>query len=390
MDNKVKVYEVLKKYTMVIVLVAVVVLFAVNTGGKMLLPQNVNNLIAQNAYVFVLATGMLFCILTGGNIDLSVGSVVCFIGAVGGKMMVTNGMNSYLSMLVMVLVGILIGAWQGFWIAYVRIPPFIVTLAGMLVFRGLSNVVLDGMTLAPMPDDFLGLFNNYVPDFFGMEGFNMTCFLVGVIVCVIYVLMVFKGRITRAKKGYRVEPLSGTLIKMILICAAVLAFMFRLAQYKGIPNSLVWIAVVIAIYTYISSKTTVGRYFYAVGGNEKATKLSGINTNRVYFLAYLNMGFLAAIAGMVTTARLNSSNPTAGTNFEMDAIGACFIGGASAYGGTGTVPGVIIGALLMGVLNLGMSIMGVDQNMQKVVKGLVLLAAVIFDVVSKRKAFIVK
>ena len=385
-----KVYEVLKKYTMVIVLVAVVVLFAVNTGGKMLLPQNVNNLIAQNAYVFVLATGMLFCILTGGNIDLSVGSVVCFIGAVGGKMMVTNGMNSYLSMLVMVLVGILIGAWQGFWIAYVRIPPFIVTLAGMLVFRGLSNVVLDGMTLAPMPDDFLGLFNNYVPDFFGMEGFNMTCFLVGVIVCVLYVLMVFKGRITRAKKGYRVEPLSGTLIKMVLICAAVLAFMFRLAQYKGIPNSLVWIAVVIAVYTYISSKTTVGRYFYAVGGNEKATKLSGINTNRVYFLAYLNMGFLAAIAGMVTTARLNSSNPTAGTNFEMDAIGACFIGGASAYGGTGTVPGVIIGALLMGVLNLGMSIMGVDQNMQKVVKGLVLLAAVIFDVVSKRKAFIVK
>lgn len=390
MDNKVKVYEVLKKYTMVIVLVAVVVLFAVNTGGKMLLPQNVNNLIAQNAYVFVLATGMLFCILTGGNIDLSVGSVVCFIGAVGGKMMVTNGMNSYLSMLVMVLVGILIGAWQGFWIAYVRIPPFIVTLAGMLVFRGLSNVVLDGMTLAPMPDDFLGLFNNYVPDFFGMEGFNMTCFLVGVIVCVLYVLMVFKGRITRAKKGYRVEPLSGTLIKMVLICAAVLAFMFRLAQYKGIPNSLVWIAVVIAVYTYISSKTTVGRYFYAVGSNEKATKLSGINTNRVYFLAYLNMGFLAAIAGMVTTARLNSSNPTAGTNFEMDAIGACFIGGASAYGGTGTVPGVIIGALLMGVLNLGMSIMGVDQNMQKVVKGLVLLAAVIFDVVSKRKAFIVK
>ena len=390
MDNKVKVYEVLKKYTMVIVLVAVVVLFAVNTGGKMLLPQNVNNLIAQNAYVFVLATGMLFCILTGGNIDLSVGSVVCFIGAVGGKMMVTNGMNSYLSMLVMVLVGILIGAWQGFWIAYVRIPPFIVTLAGMLVFRGLSNVVLDGMTLAPMPDDFLGLFNNYVPDFFGMEGFNMTCFLVGVIVCVLYVLMVFKGRITRAKKGYRVEPLSGTLIKMVLICAAVLAFMFRLAQYKGIPNSLVWIAVVIAIYTYISSKTTVGRYFYAVGGNEKATKLSGINTNRVYFLAYLNMGFLAAVAGMVTTARLNSANPTAGTNYEMDAIGACFIGGASAYGGTGTVPGVIIGALLMGVLNLGMSIMGVDQNMQKVVKGLVLLAAVIFDVVSKRKAFIVK
>ena len=390
MENKIRFSEVLKKYTMVIVLALVIILFTVNTGGKMLLPQNVNNLIVQNAYVFILATGMLFCILTGGNIDLSVGSVVCFVGAVGGKMMVTNEMNPYLSIIVMLLVGLLIGAWQGFWIAYVRIPPFIVTLAGMLVFRGLSNVVLEGMTLAPMPDNFLALFNNYIPDFFGMEGFNMTCFLVGVIVCVLYVFMVLKGRASRAKKGYRVEPFRGVLIKMIVICVAVLAFMFRLAQYKGIPNSLVWIAVVIAVYTYIASKTTVGRYFYAVGGNEKATKLSGINTNRVYFLAYLNMGFLAAVAGMVTTARLNSANPTAGPSFEMDAIGACFIGGASAYGGTGTVPGVIIGALLMGVLNLGMSIMGVDQNMQKVVKGLVLLAAVIFDVVSKRKSFIVK
>lgn len=390
MENKIRFSEVLKKYTMVIVLALVIILFTVNTGGKMLLPQNVNNLIVQNAYVFILATGMLFCILTGGNIDLSVGSVVCFVGAVGGKMMVTNEMNPYLSIIVMLLVGLLIGAWQGFWIAYVRIPPFIVTLAGMLVFRGLSNVVLEGMTLAPMPDNFLALFNNYIPDFFGMEGFNMTCFLVGVIVCVLYVFMVLKGRASRAKKGYRVELFGGVLIKMIVICVAVLAFMFRLAQYKGIPNSLVWIAVVIAVYTYIASKTTVGRYFYAVGGNEKATKLSGINTNRVYFLAYLNMGFLAAVAGMVTTARLNSANPTAGTSFEMDAIGACFIGGASAYGGTGTVPGVIIGALLMGVLNLGMSIMGVDQNMQKVVKGLVLLAAVIFDVVSKRKSFIVK
>lgn len=208
MENKIRFSEVLKKYTMVIVLALVIILFTVNTGGKMLLPQNVNNLIVQNAYVFILATGMLFCILTGGNIDLSVGSVVCFVGAVGGKMMVTNEMNPYLSIIVMLLVGLLIGAWQGFWIAYVRIPPFIVTLAGMLVFRGLSNVVLEGMTLAPMPDNFLALFNNYIPDFFGMEGFNMTCFLVGVVVCVLYVFMVLKGRASRAKKGYRVEPLA--------------------------------------------------------------------------------------------------------------------------------------------------------------------------------------
>ena len=377
MEKKISFSEILKKYTMVLVLVLVVIMFAVNTNGVMLLPQNVNNLVAQNAYVFILATGMLFCILTGGNIDLSVGSVVCFVAAVGGKMMVLNSMNPYLTMLVMLLTGIAIGAWQGFWIAYVRIPPFIVTLAGMLAFRGLSNVVLQGQTLAPMPDSYLALF-------------NLICFVVGIIVCIVYVLLVLKNRADRVKKGYSVDAFGGVAVKMILICAVVIAFMFRLAQYKGIPNSLIWVAVIIAIYTYIASKTTTGRYFYAVGGNEKATKLSGINTNKVYFLAYLNMGLLAAIAGMVTMARLNSANPQAGTNFEMDAIGACFIGGASAYGGTGTVPGVIIGALLMGVLNLGMSIMGIDQNLQKVVKGLVLLAAVIFDVVSKRKSFIVK
>lgn len=375
---------------MILVLIVVVVLFTINTQGKMILPQNVNNLIAQNAYVFILATGMLFCILTGGNIDLSVGSVVCFVAAVGGKMMISNHMNPYITMLVMLLVGIVIGAWQGFWIAYVRIPPFIVTLAGMLTFRGLSNVVLDGQTLAPMPDSYLALFNNYVPDLFGNEGFNITCFAVGVIVCVVYVLLTVKSRAERTKKGYQVEAFGGVAVKMAVICAAVLLFTFRLAQYKGIPNSLIWVVVIIAIYTYIASKTTTGRYFYAVGGNEKATKLSGIDTNKVYFLAYLNMGLLAAVAGMVTAARMNSANPNAGTSFEMDAIGACFIGGASAYGGTGTVPGVIIGALLMGVLNLGMSIMGIDQNIQKVVKGMVLLAAVIFDVVSKRKAFIVK
>ena len=380
----------LKKYTMVIVLVIVTLFFTWKTGGRMLLPQNVNNLISQNSYVFILATGMLLCILTGGNIDLSVGSVVCFAGAVGATFMVNKGMSVGVSILIMLVTGLAIGAWQGFWIAYVRIPPFIVTLAGMLAFRGLSNVVLQGQTLAPMPDSYLALFNNYIPDPFGKEGFNLICFVVGIIVCIVYVLLVLKNRADRVKKGYSVDAFGGVAVKMILICAVVIAFMFRLAQYKGIPNSLIWVAVIIAIYTYIASKTTTGRYFYAVGGNEKATKLSGIDTNKVYFLAYLNMGLLAAIAGMVTMARLNSANPQAGTNFEMDAIGACFIGGASAYGGTGTVPGVIIGALLMGVLNLGMSIMGIDQNLQKVVKGLVLLAAVIFDVVSKRKSFIVK
>ncbi len=390
MKNKFKFSEGLKKYTMVIVLAFVVILFTVNTGGKMLLPQNVNNLIAQNAYVFILATGMLFCILTGGNIDLSVGSLVCFIGAIGGTMMITFGINPYVSLLAMAIIGVLAGAWQGFWIAYVRIPPFIVTLAGMLMFRGLSNVVLQGMTLSPIPDPFLSLFNSYVPDIFGMKGFNLTCFLIGIIACLFFIVLELFGRRRRQQKGYHVDPLLGTIIKLALISIVILAFMYKLAMYKGIPNALIWVTVIIGIYSYITSKTTTGRYFYAVGGNEKATRLSGIDTNKVYFLAYLNMGFLAAVAGMITVARLNSANPTAGNNYEMDAIGACFIGGASAYGGTGTVPGVIVGATLMGVLNLGMSIMGVDQNLQKVVKGAVLMAAVIFDVVSKRKSFIAK
>lgn len=380
-----KAKDIFKKYTMVFVLILVIVLFTIGTGGKMLLPANINNLISQNAYVFVLATGMLLCILTGGNIDLSVGSVVCFVGAIGGTLMVNKNVSVPVAILVMAIVGLAIGAWQGFWIAYVKIPPFIVTLSGMFVFRGLSNVILNGLTISPMPDKYLNIFNSYVPDFFGGEGFNITCMLAGVLACVIFVALQMKNRADRAKKGYELESFGGMLVKTIVICAAVLAFMYKLALHKGIPYVLLWVVLIILIYSYITSKTTTGRYFYAVGGNEKATKLSGINTNKVYFIAYLNMAFLAAVAGMITIARLNSANPTAGTNYEMDAIGSCFIGGASAYGGIGTVPGVIVGAILMGVINLGMNIMGVDANYQKVVKGLVLLAAVIFDVVSKKK-----
>ncbi|HEX3021275.1 MAG TPA: multiple monosaccharide ABC transporter permease [Lachnospiraceae bacterium] len=383
--GKEKIMHGMKKSTMIIALILVYIFFTVKTGGNMILPQNVNNLIAQNAYVFILATGMLLCILTGGNIDLSIGSIVCFVGAIGGHLMVNKSMNPAVAIPAMLVFGLLIGAWQGFWIAYMRIPPFIVTLAGMLVFRGLSNVVLNGMTLAPMPDNYLALFNGFVPDFFGGNGLNITCVVAGILAVTIYAFMTLKSRIKKVKKGYEVESLGITVAKIVMIGAVIMAFTIRLAQYRGIPNVLIWVLVIVLIYWYITSKTTTGRYFYAVGGNEKAAKLSGVNTNKVYFLAYLNMGFLAAVAGLVTIARLNSANPTAGTNYEMDAIGACFIGGASAYGGIGTVPGVIIGAILMGVINLGMFIMGVDANYQKVVKGLVLLGAVIFDVVSKRK-----
>ena len=379
--DKAKLMNGVKKYTMIIVLVLVTLFFTWQTGGKILLPQNVSNLISQNAYVFVLATGMLLCILTGGNIDLSVGSVVCFAGAVGATLMESKGMNPWAASIMMLLIGLLIGAWQAFWIAYVHVPPFITTLSGMLVFRGLSNVVLSGLTVSLTNAGFVKVFGGgaecYIPDFFGGNGFNITCMLVGVIACVIYVLVQIKNRMNRAKKGYEMEALSAMVIRTVIICAVILVFMFRLAQYKGIPTALVWVALVVLIYGYITSKTTTGRYFYAVGGNEKATKLSGINTNKVYFIAYTNMGFLAALAGMLTIARMTSAQPTYGQNYEMDAIGACFVGGASAYGG--------VGAVLMGVINLGMSIMGVDANYQKVVKGLVLLAAVIFDVVTKKQ-----
>lgn len=393
--DKAKLKAGFQKYTMIIVLVLVTLFFTWGTQGKILYPQNINNLISQNAYVFVLATGMLLCILTGGNIDLSVGSVVCFVGALCGIFMENMGLPDGVAVILSLLIGALIGAWQAFWIAYVRIPPFIVTLAGMLMFRGLSNVVLAGKTLPIKSETFVKLFgggaNCYIPDFLGGgEGLNMVALAVGIIVCAVYVIMTMRSYLNRKKNGYETGSVGAMYAKMVLIVVVVMAVSIKLAQYKGIPTSLVWVLIVVLVYGYITSKTTVGRYFYAVGGNEKATKLSGINTNKVYFIAYTNMGFLAALAGLLTVARMTSAQPTYGQNYEMDAIGSCFIGGASAYGGTGTVPGVIIGAVLMGIINQGMSIMGTDQNMQKVVKGAVLLAAVIFDVVSKRKSFIAK
>ncbi len=383
-----KITEFIKKYTMVIVLVLVVAFFAIETNGKLLMPQNITNIISQNAYVFILATGMLLCILTGGNIDLSVGSVVCFAGAVGAVVL-NKDVNLWAAVGIMLVIGLAVGAWQAFWIAYVHVPPFITTLAGMMVFRGLSNVILKGMTMSVTNEKFVSIFgggaNCYIPDVLGGEGINLLCLVVGGIAAALYIFFTLNGRRTRKKKGYEVDSFSKTCVKVFVIAAVIVFFTIKLSQYKGIPTALIWVALVILIYTYITSKTTIGRHLYAIGGNETATKLSGINTKRVYFFAYTNMGLLAAVAGIMTIARLTSAQPTYGQNYEMDAIGACFIGGASAYGGTGTVPGVIVGAVLMGVINIGMSIMGVDANYQKVVKGLVLLAAVIFDVVSKKE-----
>lgn len=396
--NSEKVIEFIKKYAMIIVLIGVLIFFIIATQGKIVLPSNISNIISQNAYVFVLTTGMLLCILTGGNIDLSVGSVVCFVGSVGAELLTKFGVPTWIAILAMVLLGTAIGATQAFWIAYVRIPPFIVTLAGMLIFRGLSNVVLEGMTVS-LSDytTFIKLFGGgadcYIPDifqspavvFFGVQyTLNITCLLVGLVAIAVYLYFEISGRFKRIKKELEVPKMTVWVFKLVAISLVIAVVSFLLALYKGVPTVLIIVMAVIVVYSYITSNTTTGRYFYAVGGNEKATRLSGIDTNKTFFLAYTNMGFLAALAGMITIARMTSAQPTYGQNYEMDAIASCFIGGASAYGGIGTVPAAIIGAVLMGVINLGMLIMGVDQNMQKVVKGLVLLAAVVFDVVSKR------
>lgn len=381
--------KIFKKYFMAIVLVVAIVGFAIGTQGTILYPQNINNLISQNAYVFVLAVGMLLCILTGGNIDLAVGSVVCFVGAIGASIMAKD-VNIWVSVLAMLAVGLLIGVWHGFWIAYMDVPPFIATLAGMYAFRGLSNVVLNGLTVSVEDTTFLKVFGGgdacYIPDFIGGDGkFNVTCLVAGAIAIVIFLFLTIKGRIDTKKQGYETKPLAGDIVKMVIISAVVAWVTYKLSLYSGIPTVLIWILVITLVYGYITQKTKIGRYLYAVGGNKKAAALSGVNVKFVYFFAYVNMGLLAAFAGILTIARAKGAQPTFGQGYEMDAIGSCFIGGASAYGGIGTVPGVIIGAVLMGVINQGMSIMGIDANWQKVVKGVVLLVAIIFDVLSKNE-----
>lgn len=373
---------------MIIALVLVVAFFYWSTEGKILYAQNINNLISQNAYVFVLATGMLLCILTGGNIDLSVGSVVCFVGGIGALIM-DKKMSPWLAVIVMLIVGLLVGMFQGFWIAYIKVPPFIATLAGMYAFRGLSNVVLQGYAVSVSDTTFLNVFGGgadcYVPNFLGGETLNITCLAAGILITAFYILLTIRNRIRKKTKGYATQPFAGELIKTVLISAAIVWLFYKLSNYKGIPSALIWIALVLLVYAYITSKTTIGRYLYAVGGNEKATRLSGVNTKKVYFFAYANMGLLAGLAGILTIARAASAQPTYGQGYEMDAIAACFIGGASAYGGVGSVVGMVVGATLMGVINQGMSIMGIEANYQKVVKGIVLLVAIIFDVMSKKE-----
>lgn len=378
----------MRQYAMLIALVVIIILFQVLTDGILLVPMNVTNLILQNSYVIILAVGMTLCILTGGNIDLSVGSVVAFIGAIAGILIINMKMGIVPAILICLAIGLVVGVWQGFWIAYIRIPAFIVTLAGMLLFRGLTITMLKGLTLSPFPEKFQVLSGGFVPDIFkglGMD-LNLTAILAGIIISVIYLFLQVKKRAERRKYNFEDLPFGLFIIQVVIILAAVNLFTYWLAEYKGIPVILVVMAALVIAYSFFTTKTVSGRYIYAMGGNEKAAKLSGINTNKVLFLTYVNMAVLAAVAGIAFTSRLNAASPQTGVNFELDAIASCFIGGASAYGGVGTITGAIIGALVMGVLNNGMSILGVGSDMQMTIKGIVLLVAVAFDVLSKNKS----
>lgn len=376
-----------KQYTMVLVLAGITIFFQIMTGGILLRPQNVSNLVQQNAYVVILAVGMMICILTGGNVDLSVGSVVAFVGAVCGALMIGTGMNFVLVILICIAVALLAGAWHGFWIAKFQIPAFIATLSGMLVFRGLTYAVLRGQTYFSYPEGFLTLTTGFLPDFFGWEGapFHITTLVIGIVMSVLFVMLDAQRRMKKKRFGISVPSIAFFAVKQALLCSVVIGFFYLMACYKGMPIVLIPVGMIILIYSFVLNNTVFGRYIYAIGGNQKAAHLSGVDVKKVLFTCYVNMAFLAAIAGLVFTARLNSASPKAGESFELDAIAACYIGGASATGGVGTIIGALIGALVMGLLNNGMSIMGIEIEIQMVVKGIVLLMAVVLDMLQKNK-----
>ncbi len=376
----------IRQYAMLIALAFVITLFQILTDGILLKPINISNLIQQNAYVLILATGMLLCILTCGNIDLAVGSVVGLVGAITALMVVKWGQPVWVAIVVGLLIGVLLGAWQGFWIAYVGIPAFITTLAGMLIFRGFTMVILNGKSVAPLPDYYTFMSAGFLPDFAGDRDLNLVAILLGAIGSVAFIIGELIDRKNKKKYKFEVPSLVAFSCKIIFICIVINAFTYSLALYKGIPTVLLLVIGLVILYTFITQKTIPGRHIYAYGGNPKAAELSGVKTKKVLFWVYANMGLMSGIAGIIITGRLGSATPKAGNGFELDAIAACFIGGASTTGGVGTVIGAIIGGLLMGVLNNGMSILGVSIDWQQAIKGFVLLFAVAFDVLSKRRA----
>ncbi|MDR2485046.1 MAG: sugar ABC transporter permease [Treponema sp.] len=379
-----------RQYGMVIALAAAMLFFGALTRGVLFRPVNLTNLVLQNSYVLILAVGMMLCILTG-NIDLSVGSVVAFVGAIAAMLIVDKSVNPFLAILISLLAGGIIGAWQGFWIAFLRIPAFIVTLAGMLIFRGIALVLLQGQSKGPFPQMFQSLSSGFIPDPFGglvLGGakLHLLTLGIGVILSALVILSSVKARAKEKQFNFDMLPAGLWIAKMVFLATVIMVFAVVFALYRGIPNILVVLGLLVGIYHFITSRTVQGRHIYALGGNAKAAKLSGIKTEWVMFWVYTNMGIIAALAGMVFAARLNVATPKAGQNFELDAIAACYIGGASTTGGIGTIIGAIVGGLFMGVLNNGMSIIGVGIDWQQAIKGFVLLAAVAFDLYSKTRS----
>lgn len=374
----------LREYGLLCSLILIVTFFQFATHSVLLQPLNLTNLILQNGYIVIMALGMLMVIVSG-QIDLSVGSVVGFVGALAASLMVTHEMPFVPAMLLCIIAGGVIGAIQGYWVAYWKVPSFIVTLAGMLVFRGLTLISLDGQSIGPFADGFTAISSGFIPELFGGDGLHVTSILLGILVSVVFFVLEFRQRQQAARHGLDSGSMSVFLLKNLVISAVIIAFSYLLASYRGMPIVLIIMGVLVVFYTFVMNRTTIGRRVYAVGGNAKAAKLSGVNTERVIFLSFVNMGVLAAFAGLMFTARLNSATPAGGTGFELDVIAACFIGGASASGGVGKVFAVVIGAFIMGVMNNGMSIMGIGVDYQQVIKGLVLLGAVLIDVYTKNK-----
>lgn len=375
----------IREYGMLIALVMIMAFFQWRTGGILMKPINITNLVLQNSYIIIMALGMLI-IIVAGWIDLSVGSVAAVIGAVAAVLMVRLNVNWMLTFVLSLLAGALIGAFQGYWIAFAKIPAFIVTLAGMLVFRGLTLVILNGEAVGPFPVGFQKLSSGFIPDFFHYEGLHLTTIVIGALLSIVLIYMDIKNRKNQQKYGFQVTPIYFFILKNLVITGVIMGLCFLMASYKGLPTVLVILFVLIAFYGFITSKTTLGRRIYAMGGNEKAARLSGVNSPRLLFYTFVNMGVLAALAGMIVAARLNVATPKAGDGFELDVIAACYIGGASASGGIGKIIGAVVGAFLIGVMNNGMSILGIGIDWQQAIKGLVLLLAVYFDVYNKNKS----
>jgi len=370
---------------MIFALVFIILFFGIVTQGVMFRPMNVSNVFMQNSYVIFLAIGMFFCILTG-NVDLSVGSVVAVSGALMGYMTINQGIPTSVAVIVTLIVGLAIGIFQGFFIAFLNVPPFIVTLAGMLIFRGATQVILQGQSLSPFSEGFQYFASGFLLSDIKIGELNLLCVLVLIIGAGLLVFSELKKRKNRIEYGFDVPAVSLVVVKLTAIIVAMAAVLISLGAYRGMPFILFILIFVTAFYTFVSNRTRLGRHIYAVGGNRKAAQLSGVRTKMVMFLVYVNCAFMATIAGLVVTGRLNVATAKAGTSYELDAIAACYIGGCSASGGSGTIIGAIVGAAVMGVLNNGMSILGIGTDMQQVIKGLILLLAVTFDIYSKSKS----